>query len=68
MNLEKDKAKNRRVNTILSELNTKINLRYQFDEDTVIIPCLATYNNELYLSIDKAKFVTLLIANTDVNL
>jgi len=68
LNLEKDKVKNRRVNTILSELNTKINLRYGFDDDTVIIPCLAIYKEELYITIQKTKFITLLIENTDVDL
>lgn len=59
--LEKDKVKNRRVNSMLKELNQKINLRFELDEDTVIIPSLVIYEDEGYLMINKTLFAQLLI-------
>ena len=63
--LDKDKVKNRRVNSMLKELNQKINLRFELDEDTVIIPSLVIYQNEGYLMIDKSLFVELLIKKAE---
>ncbi len=37
LKLEKDKARNRKMNFILKELNKKINLRYDFNEETEIV-------------------------------
>lgn len=59
--LEKDKVKNRRVNSMLKELNQKINLRFELDEDTIIIPSLVIYEDEGYLMINKTLFAQLLI-------
>ena len=61
MSLEKDKIKNRRINKIVRDLNEKINLRYEFDEDTMIVSSLAVYNDEAYLLINKSLFADLII-------
>ncbi|WP_296848118.1 hypothetical protein [uncultured Methanobrevibacter sp.] len=68
MNLEKDKIRNRRINKIVRDLNEKINLRYEFDEDTMIVPSLAVYNNEAYLLIDKCLFVDLILEKAEIRL
>ena len=68
MSLEKDKIKNRRINKIVRDLNEKINLRYEFDEDTMIVPSLAVYNNEAYLLIDKCLFVDLILDKAEIEL
>ena len=68
MNLEKDKIRNRRINKIVRDLNEKINLRYEFDEDTMIVPSLAVYNNEAYLLIDKCLFVDLIMEKAEIRL
>ena len=68
MSLEKDKIKNRRINKIVRDLNEKINLRYEFDEDTMIVPSLAVYNNEAYLLIDKCLFVDLILEKAEIRL
>ena len=60
LKLEKDKARNRKMNFILKELNKKINLRYDFDEETEIVPSLYTYDGRGYIYVDKTTFVKLL--------
>lgn len=63
--LEKDKVKNRRVNSMLKELNQKINLRFELDEDTNVISSLVIYEEEGYLMINKSLFVELLIKKAE---
>lgn len=63
--LEKEKVKNRRVNSMLKELNQKINLRFELDEDTVIIPSLVIYEDEGYLFINKSLFVELIVQRAE---
>lgn len=46
---------------MLKELNQKINLRFELDEDTIIIPSLVIYEDEGYLMINKTLFAQLLI-------
>ena len=60
LKLEKDKARNRKMNFILKELNKKINLRYDFNEDTEIVSSLYTYKGRGYIYVDKTTFVKLL--------
>ena len=48
------------MNFILKELNKKINLRYDFDDDIEIVPSLYTYQGRGYIYIDKSTFVKLL--------
>ena len=58
--LEKVRTRDRKMNFILKELNKKINLRYEFDEETEIIPSLYTYKGRGYIYVDKSSFVKLL--------
>ena len=60
LKLEKDKMRDRRMNTIIKELNQKLNLRFNFEEGTEIVPCLYTYNGVGYIYIDKIGFCNLL--------
>lgn len=60
LKLEKDKARDRKMAFILKELNKKINLRYDFDEKTEIVPSLYTYEGRGYIYVDKSSFVKLL--------
>lgn len=57
LKLEKEATRDSKMEKIVKELNTKINLRYEFPEDLEIIKGLYTYENEGYLSIDKYAFL-----------
>lgn len=58
--LEKNKMRDRRMNTIVKELNEKLNLRFNFEEDTEIVSHLYTYKGVGYIYINKTKFCSLL--------
>lgn len=60
LNLEKERTRDRKMNFILKELNKKINLRYDFEDGTEIVPSLYTYKGKGYIYIDKINFVKLL--------
>lgn len=60
LKLEKDKIRDRRMNTIIKELNQKLNMRFNLDEKTELIPCLYTYKGVGYIYIDKIQFCKLL--------
>ena len=60
LDLKKERTRDRRMNFILKELNKKINLRYDFDEDIEIVPSLYTYKGRGYIYVDKSTFVKLL--------
>lgn len=60
LKLKKEQIRDRRMNNIIKELNHKINLRYEFDEKTEIIPCLYTYKGVGHIYIDKIGFCKLL--------
>lgn len=60
LKLEKSRVRDRKMNFILKELNKKINLRYDFDEETEIVPSLYTYQDRGYIYVDKSTFVKLL--------
>ena len=60
LQLEKERTRDRKMNFVLKELNKKINLRYDFDEETEIVPSLYTYKGRGYIYIDKTTFVKLL--------
>ena len=60
LDLEKERTRDRKMNFILKELNKKINLRYEFDDDIEIIPSLYTYKGNGYIYVDKSTFVKLL--------
>jgi len=61
LKLDKDKIKTRRINKMVSELNEKINLRYELDEETMIVPYIFIYQDEAYLMINKCLFVDSII-------
>lgn len=60
LQLEKQRTRDRKMNFVLKELNKKINLRYDFDEEIEIVPSLYTYEGRGYIYIDKSTFVKLL--------
>ena len=60
LKLEKEQTRIRKMEAIIKELNERINLRYDFADDTVILPALYTYNNQGYLCVDKLLFLKLL--------
>lgn len=60
LKLEKSKMRDRRMNTIIKELNEKLNLRFNFNEKTEIVSCLYTHNGVGYIYIDKINFCNLL--------
>lgn len=61
MKLKKDKARDKKMQIILKELNERINTRYGFDDKTVVVPLLYTYGDLGYIFINKALFISLLI-------
>lgn len=60
LKLEKGRTRTRKMTFIIRELNKKINLRYEFDEETEIIPSLYTYKGNGYIYVDKQTFIKLL--------
>lgn len=60
LKLEKERTRDRKMNFILKELNKKINLRYEFDDDTEIVPSMYTYEGKGYIYVDKSTFIKLL--------
>lgn len=65
--LEKDNTRDRKMAFILKELNKKINLRYEFSEETEIVPFLYTYEGRGYIYVDKFLFIRLL-NNIDIDI
>lgn len=61
--LKKDETRDRKMEGIIKELNEKINLRYEFDSKTEIIPCLYTYKGDGYFICEKLQFLQLLNNN-----
>lgn len=51
----------RKMNKFIRDLNQKINLRYELDEDLSIVENLVLYNGELYLFVNKNKFLEILL-------
>lgn len=58
--LEKDETRNKKMESIVKELNEKVNLRYGFDEKTEVVPYLYTYKDNGYFMFDKTQFLLLL--------
>lgn len=58
--LEKQETRDKKMESIIKELNEKINLRYGFDDKIEVIPYLYTYKNEGYFMFDKTQFLLLL--------
>lgn len=51
------KNQKRKLNKFVRDLNEKINLEYNFPDDTVIIEEVILFNGELFLFFDKSNFV-----------
>lgn len=60
LRLDKQRTRDKKMTFILKELNKKINLRYDFEDSTEIIPCLYTYEKNGYIYVDKELFCNLL--------
>lgn len=60
LKLEKERTRDKKMDFILKELNKKINLRYDFNEKTEIVPYLYTYQGRGYIYVDKYAFCSLL--------
>ena len=60
LKLEKEQIRDRRMSTIVKELNEKLNMRFDFEEDVKIVKCLYTYNGIGHIFIDKMGFCDLL--------
>lgn len=58
--LKKSDTRDKKMESIIKELNEKINLRYDFDEKTEVIPYLYTYQDKGYFMFDKTQFLLLL--------
>ena len=58
--LEKDQIKQRKMTVIINEINEKINLKYDLDEDTEIAKTIYGYDGLCYLRINKTLFIQLL--------
>lgn len=56
LRLQKKQIRDRRMGNILKELNQKLNMRFDFDDDVEIVPCLYTYKGVGYIYIDKIGF------------
>lgn len=61
LKIEKLQTRNRKMNNVVSELNEKINLRYEFDDNTEIIEELYVFEGNGYIKINKSKFLELLL-------
>lgn len=60
LKLEKEQIKQRKITIIINEINEKINLKYDLDEETTIIKEIFAYDNESYIKINKTLFIQLL--------
>ena len=60
LKLDKERTRDKKMNFILKELNKKINLRYELDEDVEVVPFLYTYKGNGYIYVDKGLFCNLL--------
>lgn len=59
------RSRQRKMEIIVKELNEKINLRYEFDEDVEILIALFTYKDKGYLLLDKSAFIDLILEKSN---
>lgn len=50
-------GRDRKINKALNDLNKKINLEYEFDDNIAIVEEGVLYDGEIYLFINKCQFV-----------
>ena len=67
LKLDKERTRTIKMEKIVKELNTKINLRYEFPDDFEVIEGLYTYNNEGFLLINKTAFLKQILIDKDEN-
>lgn len=67
LKLEKEQIRDRRMSTIVKELNHKLNMRFDFDEDIDIVKCLYTHNGIGHIFISKMEFC-LLLDQSDISI
>lgn len=65
METDNNASRQRKMEIIIKELNEKINLRYEFDDNMEILKALYTYKGEGYLYIDKTKFMSLILEKSN---
>lgn len=55
--------RNRKMNKYIKDLNTRINSEYDFDEDTFVVEEAVLFDGELYLFINKCRFLKMFELN-----
>lgn len=68
LQLDKDQIKQRKITIIINEINEKINLKYELDEETTIIKEIFVYENDSYIKINKVLFIQLLFGKGIVDI
>lgn len=61
LELRSSSVQQRKITVIINEINEKINLKYDFDENTEIITKIFVYQENSYLMINKVSFLKLLL-------
>ena len=54
------KSRDRKINKALNDLNKRINLEYDFDEEITIVQEGVLYQDEIYLFINKCQFIKIM--------
>ena len=60
LELKKQQVQQRKITLIVNEINEKINLKYDLDEETNIIKEIFVYEDNTYIRLNKVKFIQLL--------
>ena len=60
LELKKEQVQQRKITLIVNEINEKINLKYDLDEETNIIKEIFVYEDNTYIRLNKVKFIQLL--------
>lgn len=63
-----ENLRSRKISKIIKDLNEKINNRYDFEKDTTVIESVVLYQGELYVYINKSKFVRTLEIKSIISL
>lgn len=53
-----EKKKDRKINKFLNDLNKRINVEYDFDQDTFIVEEGILYDDEIFLFVKKYDFIS----------
>lgn len=63
-----ENLRSRKISKIVKDLNEKINDRYDFEKQTNVIESVILYNGELYVYINKSKFIRTLEIKSIISL